>query len=59
MEAAGSTSANFRGPFDGPTPLVQGLVGRDLTVDEAYEAARVTALSILASLKRELGELDA
>ena len=46
------------GPFDGATPLVQGLVGRDLTVDEAYEAARLTALSILASLKRELGDLD-
>ena len=46
------------GPFDGATPLVQGLVGRDLTVDEAYDAARMTALSILASLKRELGDLD-
>jgi enamine deaminase RidA (YjgF/YER057c/UK114 family) len=46
------------GPFDGPTPLVRGLVGRDLTVDEAYEAARMTALSILASLNRELGDLD-
>jgi enamine deaminase RidA (YjgF/YER057c/UK114 family) len=46
------------GPFDGPTQLAQGLVGRDLTVDEAYEAARLTALSILASLKRELGNLD-
>jgi enamine deaminase RidA (YjgF/YER057c/UK114 family) len=46
------------GPFHGATPLVQGLIGRDLTVDEAYEAARLTALSILASLKRELGELD-
>jgi enamine deaminase RidA (YjgF/YER057c/UK114 family) len=46
------------GPFDGPTPVVQGLVGRDLTLDEAYRAARLCALSILASLKRELGELD-
>jgi enamine deaminase RidA (YjgF/YER057c/UK114 family) len=46
------------GPFDGATPLVQGLVGQDLTLDEAYEAARLTALSILASLKRELGDLD-
>jgi enamine deaminase RidA (YjgF/YER057c/UK114 family) len=46
------------GPFDGPTPLVQGLVGRDLTVDEAYHAARLTALSMLASLKRELDDLD-
>jgi hypothetical protein len=46
------------GPFDGGTPLVQGLVGRDLDVGEAYEAARLTGLSILASLKRELGDLD-
>jgi enamine deaminase RidA (YjgF/YER057c/UK114 family) len=46
------------GPFDGARPLAQGLVGRDLTVDEAYQAARLTGLSMLASLKRELGELD-
>ncbi len=46
------------GPFAGAAPLVQGLVGHDLTVDQAYDAARITALSILASLKRELGDLD-
>ena len=46
------------GPFDGSTPLVEGLVGRDLTLDQAYDAARLTALSVLASLKRELGDLD-
>jgi hypothetical protein len=46
------------GPFDGGRLLVQGHVGRDLTVDEAYDAARLTALSILASLKGELGDLD-
>ncbi|HEX2044823.1 MAG TPA: RidA family protein [Gaiellaceae bacterium] len=46
------------GPFDGATPLVQGLVGRDLTVDEAYEAARMTGLSIVASLRAVLGDLD-
>jgi enamine deaminase RidA (YjgF/YER057c/UK114 family) len=46
------------GPFDGSTPLVQGVVGEDLSVDQGYEAARLTALSILASLKRELGDLD-
>jgi enamine deaminase RidA (YjgF/YER057c/UK114 family) len=46
------------GPFDGSTLLVEGLVGRDLTIEEAYDAARLTALSILASLKRELGDLD-
>jgi enamine deaminase RidA (YjgF/YER057c/UK114 family) len=46
------------GPFDGATPLVQGLVGRDITVEEAYDAARATGLSILASLKSVLGDLD-
>ena len=46
------------GPFDGPTPLVQGVVGRDLTLEQGYDAARLTCLSILASLKRELGDLD-
>ncbi len=46
------------GPFDGPTPIAQGVVGCDLTLEEGYQAARSTALSMLASLKRELGELD-
>ena len=46
------------GPFDGATPLAQGLIGRDLTLEEGYEAARLTGLSILASLKRELDDLD-
>jgi enamine deaminase RidA (YjgF/YER057c/UK114 family) len=46
------------GPFDGSTLLAAGLVGHDLTVEQAYDAARLTALSILASIKRELGDLD-
>jgi hypothetical protein len=46
------------GPFDGSSLLVKGVIGRDLTVEQGYDAARLTALSILASLKRELGELD-
>src|SRR5215217_7080439 len=44
--------------IDGSTVLVEGVVGQDLTLEEGYEAARLTALSILASLKRELGDLD-
>ncbi len=44
--------------IDGSTVLVQGVVGRDLTAQEGYEAARLAALSILASLERELGDLD-
>jgi hypothetical protein len=38
--------------------LVQGAVGRELTVEEGYRAARLTGLSILASLKHALGDLD-
>jgi hypothetical protein len=38
--------------------LVQGTVGRDLTLDDGYRAARLAALSILASLKHALGDLD-
>ncbi len=38
--------------------MVRGKVGRDLTLDEGREAARMTALSILATLRAELGDLD-
>ncbi len=46
------------GPFDGSNVLVQGRVGDDLTLQQGYAAARLTALSILASLERELGSLN-
>jgi enamine deaminase RidA (YjgF/YER057c/UK114 family) len=46
------------GPVDGSTPLMQGKVGGELTIEQGYEAARLTALSIFAGLKRELGDLD-
>jgi len=45
-------------PVDGDRVLVQGKVDADVSVEEAHEAARHTGLSILASLKQELGELD-
>lgn len=46
------------GPFDGDRVLVTGRVGAEVDVEQAYEAARATALSMLASLKQELGDLD-
>jgi enamine deaminase RidA (YjgF/YER057c/UK114 family) len=46
------------GPFDGDRLLVSGRVGAEVSVEQAYDAARATALSILASLKREFGDLD-
>ena len=36
----------------------KGKVGRELTVEEGYATARAVALSMLASLKQELGDLD-
>jgi enamine deaminase RidA (YjgF/YER057c/UK114 family) len=46
------------GPFDGDRLLIAGRVGAEVSVEQAYDAARATALSMLASLKQELGELD-
>jgi hypothetical protein len=42
----------------GPGVKAKGKVGRDLTVEEGYAAARAVALSMLSSLKQELGDLD-
>lgn len=45
-------------PISGSEVLVQGAVGSDLTLEDGYRAARLTGLSILASLKDALGDLD-
>ena len=41
---------SIAGPF--------GKVGADVTIEQGYQAARLTALSMLGSLSRELGDLD-
>jgi len=46
------------GPFVGGQPRYQGKVGRELTVEQGYDANRVTALAILRTLKDELGSLE-
>lgn len=48
------------GPFnpDGSLAGPFGKVGADVSVEQAYGSARLTALSILGSLKRELGDLE-
>lgn len=38
--------------------IVAGKVGRDLTTAQAYDVAKVVMLNCLASVKRELGDLD-
>lgn len=43
---------------DGSLAQPLGKVGAEVSLEEGYYAARLTALSILANLKRELGDLD-
>src|SRR5947208_2580120 len=43
---------------DGSLVATLGKVDADVTVQEGYQAARLTALAILGSLKRELGDLN-
>jgi enamine deaminase RidA (YjgF/YER057c/UK114 family) len=39
-------------------PYLPGVVGRDLSVAQGYEAARYAALTTLAAIKYALGDLD-
>jgi enamine deaminase RidA (YjgF/YER057c/UK114 family) len=55
---AGLAYVSGHAPIEGSTLLVEGVVGRDLSVEEGYRAARLVGLAIIASLKRELGDLD-
>jgi enamine deaminase RidA (YjgF/YER057c/UK114 family) len=43
---------------EGPLAKPFGKLGGELTLEQGYIAARLTALSMLGSLKRALGELD-
>ena len=43
---------------DGSLAQPLGKVGAQVTLDQAYQAARLTGLAILGSLKRELGSLE-
>ena len=48
------------GPTDAKGALLEplGKVGRDVTLEQGYAAARATGLAILGSLSRALGDLD-
>jgi enamine deaminase RidA (YjgF/YER057c/UK114 family) len=58
--AGGRVYISGHGPQapDGTFALPLGKVGAEVSVEEAYGAAKLTALSILGTLKRELGDLD-
>ncbi len=44
-----------QGPFDNNGKLITGKVGKDLNIDEAYDAARRVGISILSVIKNEIG----
>lgn len=44
-------------PRDAAGKIIAGKVGRDATEQVAADAARITALALLSTLKREIGEL--
>jgi enamine deaminase RidA (YjgF/YER057c/UK114 family) len=45
-------------PLKDGRPLHPGVLGRDLTVEQGYEAARQAALTSLAAIRYALGDLD-
>jgi enamine deaminase RidA (YjgF/YER057c/UK114 family) len=56
----GRAFVSGHGPLnpDGSLTTLLGKVGADVTEEQAYDAARLTALAILASLRSALGDLD-
>jgi enamine deaminase RidA (YjgF/YER057c/UK114 family) len=46
------------GPLQSDGTNITGKVGTDLSIEEGKEAARVTAINLLASLKAEIGDLN-
>ena len=45
-------------PIDGDGLLYRGKLGRELTVENGYEAARLAALNCLAAVRKTLGTLN-
>lgn len=47
-----------QGPVKDGVPAYKGKIGRDLTVEDGYEAAKLATLNCLAAAKSVLGTLD-
>jgi enamine deaminase RidA (YjgF/YER057c/UK114 family) len=53
----GMVHVGGHGPISGEN-IIRRKVGADLSLEQGRQAARLTALSILATLRAELGDLD-
>ncbi len=47
-----------QGPLMAGKPVMTGLLGADLTLEQGQEAARLTALNALAAIRAEIGALS-
>ena len=47
-----------KGPQKADNTYITGKIGKDLTIEQGYEAARITAINHLSVLKNELGSLN-
>jgi enamine deaminase RidA (YjgF/YER057c/UK114 family) len=47
-----------KGPLKADNTYITGKIGKDLTIEQGYEAARVTAINHLSVIKNELGSLN-
>lgn len=55
---AGLVYTSGQGPRRPDSSFITGKLGADISVEEGYEAARLTALGLLSTLKGEIGDLD-
>lgn len=46
------------GPSKADGTITSGKVGKDLSIEQGYEAARQTGISLLSTLKSEIGDLN-
>lgn len=46
------------GCFANGKPLYQGRLGQEITMEQGYEIAKLTALNLLSVIKGEIGDLD-
>jgi enamine deaminase RidA (YjgF/YER057c/UK114 family) len=46
------------GPIVGGRPLITGKLGGEVTMEQGYEAARLTAINLLALAREALGDLE-
>ena len=47
-----------KGPTQADGTMMRGKVGADLDIDQAYEAARLVGIQLLAALREHVGSLD-